>query len=138
MPYRILRTVKAIEWTVMSATAIGAVYSLMRFMIDGWTVALSDRVTIIDTDGTGLAWTLTLLIGSFLVSIGLIKDSTKWKRHGWFVLVFCRMLQVIGHFIILGPVPLTWMYPATLMGIMIILYIHNGLELNGYKKPPST
>lgn len=125
-----MKTVRAIEWTVCLATFIGALYALIRFVIDGYTIAQSGRVPIVETAEAGLLWTVILFIGSVLVGVGLIKDSARWKKYGWFILAVCRMLQVIGHIVIMGPIPFTWVYPATILGIMIILYFHAGLSID--------
>lgn len=134
MPLKIMRTVKSIEWTVAGATAIGASYSLIRFVISGYTVASTGRVPVIETAEAGLLWSGLLLISSILVALGLITDNQKLKKNGWFIMAACRMLQVIGHIVIMGPVPFTWLYPATLLVIMIILYMHASLTVDRSSK----
>lgn len=134
MGFKVMRTVTAIEWTVAGATFIGAIYAVIRYIIDGYTVASTGLLPVLDTAASGLVWTIILIIGSGLVFTGLIKESSRWKKYGWFILATCRMLQVIGHLVILGPIPFTWMYPATLLAVMIILYFHAGLTVDIYSR----
>lgn len=120
-----LATGDLVSWAILIPTFFGGIYGLIHSLFGGHTAAGAVLIEVLTSDISGVIWSVLVVVGSLLVFYGLIKRHVGFCKNGWFILISCRLLQVLGMIVLMGWTPIVWVYPLTIMLVMIVLYIRN-------------
>lgn len=115
-----------IEWVISVFTLVGGFY-LFTPLYDTSVRQVGASVigAALASSGMILFWGALLLIGALLVIVGLLKDKPQLKSIGLFTIILARTFQLLTTFLVGAFFPITWMYPLTILMVVIILW---GLE----------
>lgn len=58
-----------------------------------------------------------------LVAVGLIRDNKKWRAYGLFANFICRTYALLGTWLTIGFLPLSWLSTLALLLITIVAYL---------------
>lgn len=115
--------IRNIEWVIAICTFLGGLYifsplydlSIARVGMSPFASALSNPASI-------LLWGAVLLVGATLVMIGLYRGAPKLKSVGWFAIFLARFFQILTTWLVVGFLPITWIFPFTILLVVIILW----------------
>lgn len=118
-----IEPIRAVEWVIAVCAAVGGIYvftplyelSVLEHGPRAFAAALSHPAFIV-------FWGILILIGAILVIVGLYENKPQLKSVGWFTIILARFFQLLTIWTVLGLLPLTWIYPFTLMLVMIVLW----------------
>lgn len=115
--------IRYVEWVIALFTLFGGFYlftplyqtSVARNGLGTIALILAHPLMV-------LLWASLLLVSSFLVIIGLWRDMPQLKSAGWFGIFLARFFQLMATFMIAGFLPLSWIYPATITAVVVVLW----------------
>jgi hypothetical protein len=115
---------RAIEWVIAVFTFSGGLFIFTPlYQVSKAITGPTALATTLSHPIMILFWGSLLLVGALLVMFGLLKNMPQFKSAGWFSIILARVFQLITTFIVAGPLPITWIYPMTLVSVVIILWI---------------
>lgn len=115
--------VRAIEWVVALCTLIGGAY-LFSPLYDFSVGHASAFALALAHPAIMALWASILLVGSLLVIAGLIINRPQLKSIGWFAMLLARFFQILTTWLMAGFYPIFWIYPFTVMLVMLLLWIN--------------
>jgi hypothetical protein len=122
--------VQAISWAVALCTFVGGLY-LFSPIYDFNVTASSSVFAIALAHPISIAlWGLILLVGAVFACFGLYLDKPQIKSLGWLAIFLARFFQILTTVLVQGLTPLAWLYPFTVMLVVLILYAVARYEVN--------
>jgi hypothetical protein len=123
--------VTAIEWIVAVCTLVGGAYLFTPLYeysqsVNGkssFSIALSHPISI------GI-WGAMLVLGAAFVIYGLLKNKPQYRSIGLFSIFLARFFQVLTTLLVSGFLPISWIYPFTIMLIVGVLWGLTRIEVN--------
>lgn len=131
---RNINLLRATEWVVSLCTLVGGVYlfSPLYDISQGLEHASAFAMSLVHPAFLAL-WASILLVGALLVIAGLIINKPQLKSIGWFAMLLARFFQILTTWLAVGLLPIFWIYPFTVMLVMLVLWMnardevmHNG------------
>ena len=124
------RPVQSIEWVLVVFSFFQGVYvfsPLYRYSVatNGATpfaAALMHPVVIYIFIGL-------LVISAAILAYGLVKNNPKLRAWGLFGQFLLRFYNVLTTILAVGFLPITWVYAATVVAIVVMLYITERVEI---------
>jgi hypothetical protein len=120
---------RSIEWVIAVFTLVGGlfiftpVYTIETAAYPGvFAQALTSPFSI-------YMFAIILVIGAILAIIGKITHKPQIKSVGWFSIFLARFFQILTTLLVQGFLPVTWLYPLTIMFVVIILWIRARFEV---------
>lgn len=122
--------IRIIEWVVALATAFSGLYIYSPFYNQavqrdgpGAIAAALHHPELIYVYGA------VILAGAVLLILGLVLRKVLLRSVGLFTIFTVRFFQVLLTLITLGWQPITWIFPLTIMCIVVVLWINARLEV---------
>lgn len=122
--------IRVIEWVVVVCTAFSGLYVFSPFYSQA-----------VQTDGPGaLAAALLhphliylyatfILIGAILAAAGIVLKQPRIRSAGWFIILLIRFFQVLLTWIAIAVQPITWIFPFTVMLVVLVLWMAARVEV---------
>jgi hypothetical protein len=119
-----------IEWVVSICTAFGGLYilsplydiSVSKNGQGAFAAALSSHAII-------ALWGIIVFAGAILVILGLTTGRPQIKSVGWFSIMLARFFQILTTWLTVGFLPISWIYPFTVMLVICVLWWKTRLEV---------
>jgi hypothetical protein len=122
--------IRSIEWIIVICTFLAAVYLFTPLY--GMSLAASGPGVVASSWGQAASvyvWGAIMGFASASVAFGKLTHRPQFKSVGWFTIFLARFFQVLSTLIVTGPFPITWIYPFTLMLIVIMLWVRARYEV---------
>jgi hypothetical protein len=116
------RPIRQIEALMGLTSLIGAAYLFTPLYAIGHAAHPSPLTTILTN--SILIWGIVLALGAVLVLVGLFLESRRMRSTGLTLIFLSRLYQIIAIFIVVGPLPLQWLYPLTICLFCLVLRSH--------------
>lgn len=124
------RPLRAVEWIVSVCTLIGGVYVFTPiYRLSAQANGPGIIAQAVASPYLVLLFAAFLIIGSVLVIIGLRQLKPQLKSAGWFIIMLTRFFQILTTWLTMGLLPITWIYPFTLLLIIFILWCSARVEV---------
>ena len=121
---------RAIEWVIATCTLIGGIYIFTPLRAASAAVnAPTAFASALTSPYSIFVWGLILVIGAIAVMIGKITKRPQYKSFGWFAIFLARFFQILTTILAVGFLPITWIYPFTIMLIVILLWLRARYEV---------
>lgn len=121
---------RAIEWVIATCTFLGGLYIFTPLYALSKALGSTSALTqTLSHPAMIFFWGAVLLIGAILVLYGLALDKPQFKSAGWFAIIMARLFQILSTFVVAGLLPITWIYPTTIMLVAGILWWKARLEV---------
>lgn len=115
--------IRVIEWVIAVCTAAGGLYLFTPlYTVSVQQNGLSAVAATFAHPLMVLVWGALLLVSALLVLFGLWKKMPQIKSVGWFGIILARFFQILTTFLAVGFLPITWIYPFTIMLVIIVLW----------------
>lgn len=124
------RPLEIIEWVIASFTLIGGIYLFSPiYQISLRQNGLSAVAAAMNHPYVVLFWAAVLIVGAFFVLVGLWRDIPQFKSIGWFSIILARLFQILTTILVIGILPITWIYPLTITCVIVVLWVVARLEV---------
>lgn len=114
---------RIIEWILSALAIIGGAYVMSPLLT--YSTAAFGAGAIAQT----IAHPIGIFVFGFLLfasgvtlAIGLVNNNKKWRSAGLLMQIICRIYALLGTWITIGLLPLTWLSGAGLLAIAIVIY----------------
>lgn len=115
--------IRSIEWVIAVFTFVGGTYLFTPlYQTSVAQNGLSSIAMVMSHPLMVLIWGALLLVSAVLVMVGLWKDLPQLKSAGWFGIIMARIFQLFTTFLVVGFLPITWIYPLTITVVVILLW----------------
>lgn len=121
---------RSIEWIVAVCTLVGGIYIFTPL----YAVSKASNGASLFASSLGhplsiFLWGSLLLVGAILVIFGKLTKRPQVKSVGWFSIFLARFFQILTTILVQGFLPLSWIYPFTVMLIVMVLWLRARLEV---------
>lgn len=106
------------------STVVGGVYLLSPLLVI--STVINGASPLVNVLGTGLgiwAFGLYFLASGIFLLLGLARNNVKFVRGGLLASILGRFYSILAYFIIIGPLPLTWLANLTVACISIVVWL---------------
>jgi hypothetical protein len=114
---------RIIEWILSALAIIGGAYVMSPLLT--YSTAAFGAGAIAQT----IAHPIGIFVFGFLLfasgvtlAIGLVNNNKKWRSAALLLQIICRIYALLGTWITIGLLPLTWLSGAGLLAIAIVIY----------------
>ena len=122
--------IRAIGWVIAIFTLVGGAYIFTPLYTHSVAKnGLGVVASVFSHPALVFVFGAVLVISSLMVIFGLWKGIPRIKSAGFFGILLTRFFQVLTTFMVSGFLPITWIYPMTIVFILIILWAHARWEV---------
>lgn len=117
--------IRSIEWVIAIMTIAGGAFVFTPlYTVQTSQVGPSAVATALGHPAMIALFGALLLIGAFLVILGMVTELPHIRSGGWFVILMVRFFQVLTVWLTAGFYPISWIYPFTLALICLVLWAY--------------
>lgn len=122
--------IRLIEWVVAIATAISGLHIFSPFYDPSLQSAGPGAIAAaLHHPDFIYIYATVILIGAILLTVGLVLRNTGLRSSGLFIIFMVRFFQVLLTITAIGVQPITWIFPLTVMFVVVICWINARLEV---------
>jgi hypothetical protein len=116
--------IKVIKWIIAITSIIGGLYVMSPLLTYSTATFGAGGLAQTIANPTGiLVYGFLFFASGALLAAGLIWDKKSWRAYGLFANILCRTYTVIGTWLTVGFLPLTWLSNFAVLMIAIVVYL---------------
>jgi hypothetical protein len=115
---------RVIEWIISISSIISGLYVMSPLLSYSTATFGAGALAQTIAQPTGIfIFGLLFFASGALVVVGLIRSKKQWRAYGLFGIITCRFYALLGTWLTIGFLPLSWLSGSVVLLIAIVVYL---------------